>query len=133
MLRSLVFSFRRTCVRIIYTMHFAVYNVYNPRYQSLESIEYVGFSECFFKLCPVFFVIATKAQLKGEVGISEKTLEGGEKIPECYSSNASYKLVTLFLVIVEHLHRTNKKMMSSKGQGTSILVAENASSERMQF
>lgn len=105
-------------------MHFAVYNVYNPRYQSLESIEYVGFSECFFKLCPVFFVIATKAQLKGEVGISEKTLEGGEKIPECYSSNASYKLVTLFLVIVEHLHRTNKMMMSSKGQGTSILVAE---------
>ena len=27
-----------------------------------------------------FFVIATKAQLRGEVRISEKTLEGGEKI-----------------------------------------------------
>lgn len=30
-------------------------------------------------LC-IFFVIATKAQLKGEVRVSEKTLEGGEKI-----------------------------------------------------
>jgi len=27
-----------------------------------------------------FFVIATKAQLRGEVRISEKTVEGGEKI-----------------------------------------------------
>lgn len=39
-------------------------------------VKYVGL----FMLCVFVFVIATKTQLEGEVRISEKTLEGGEKI-----------------------------------------------------
>lgn len=61
---------------------FAVYNLRNRelKQNGLESKIFWLFSKLLQIYALYFFVIATKAQLKGEVRVSEKTLEGGEKI-----------------------------------------------------